>query len=68
MVIGMNDDDMALCANTLIDCGGGMAVVNQGNFRENRIPLRWVCDLPMARSRRRASENPALPTEPGDDI
>jgi adenine deaminase len=30
MVVGANDEDMALCANALIECGGGMAVVNQG--------------------------------------
>jgi adenine deaminase len=30
MVIGASDEDMAICANALIECGGGMAVVNQG--------------------------------------
>ena len=30
MVVGANDRDMAICANVLIECGGGMAVVNQG--------------------------------------
>ena len=30
MVVGGNDDDMALCGNVLIKCGGGMAIVNQG--------------------------------------
>jgi len=30
MVVGANDEDMAICANALIECGGGMAVVNQG--------------------------------------
>jgi adenine deaminase len=30
MVIGGSDDDMAICANVLIKCGGGMAIVNQG--------------------------------------
>jgi adenine deaminase len=30
MVIGGSDDDMAICANILIKCGGGMAIVNQG--------------------------------------
>jgi adenine deaminase len=30
MVVGANDEDMALCANALLACGGGMAVVNQG--------------------------------------
>ncbi|MET0503263.1 MAG: adenine deaminase C-terminal domain-containing protein, partial [Candidatus Binatia bacterium] len=30
MVVGMNDEDMALCANTLIESGGGMIVINEG--------------------------------------
>jgi adenine deaminase len=30
MVVGASDIDMALCANALIEDGGGMAVVNQG--------------------------------------
>ena len=30
MVVGGNDDDMAICGNALIKCGGGMAIVNQG--------------------------------------
>jgi adenine deaminase len=30
MVVGPNDEDMALCANALLECGGGMAVVNKG--------------------------------------
>lgn len=29
-VIGSNDEDMALAANTLIECGGGFAVVDAG--------------------------------------
>ena len=34
MVVGANDEDMAICANVLIECGGGMAVVNQGMVLE----------------------------------
>lgn len=34
MVVGSSDADMALCANTLIDCGGGMAVVHAGQVLE----------------------------------
>jgi adenine deaminase len=34
MVVGASDEDMALCANALIDDGGGMAVVNQGAVLE----------------------------------
>ena len=30
LVIGVNDDDMALAANTLIEAGGGMVVVKDG--------------------------------------
>ncbi len=30
MVVGGNDEDMALCANVLIREGGGLAVVDQG--------------------------------------
>ena len=30
LVVGSNDEDMALAANTLIQCGGGMAVVSEG--------------------------------------
>jgi adenine deaminase len=34
MVVGSNEDDMALCANALIDCGGGMAIVERGTIEE----------------------------------
>ena len=30
LVIGTNDEDMALAANTLINCGGGMCAVSEG--------------------------------------
>lgn len=30
IVVGTNDEDMALAANTLIECGGGMAAVKDG--------------------------------------
>ena len=30
LVVGTNDDDMALAANTLIQCGGGMVAVQDG--------------------------------------
>jgi len=30
LIVGSNDGDMALCANLLIEMGGGMAVVDQG--------------------------------------
>jgi len=28
MIVGSNDEDMALCANILLDAGGGMAMVD----------------------------------------
>jgi adenine deaminase len=34
MVVGGNDADMALCANALIECGGGMAVVDRNQVLE----------------------------------
>jgi adenine deaminase len=34
MIVGSNDGDMALCANTLIECGGGMAVADHGRMIE----------------------------------
>ena len=30
LVVGTNDEDMALAANTLIECGGGQVVVADG--------------------------------------
>ncbi len=30
LVVGTNDEDMALAANTLIECGGGMCIVHNG--------------------------------------
>jgi adenine deaminase len=38
MVVGASDEDMALCANALIEDGGGMAIVNQGVVLE-KIPF-----------------------------
>jgi len=34
IIIGSNDADMACCANTLAECGGGIAVVNRGEVLE----------------------------------
>jgi adenine deaminase len=34
MVVGSDDDDMALCANTLLEAGGGMAIVDGGQVLE----------------------------------
>lgn len=38
LVIGTNDEDMALAANTLIECGGGMTVVQNGQVL-GTVPL-----------------------------
>jgi adenine deaminase len=35
LVAGSDDRDMALCANVLIEAGGGMAVVDQGKILES---------------------------------
>ena len=34
LVVGSNDVDMALCVNTLIDCGGGIAIADQEQVLE----------------------------------
>jgi len=41
LVIGTNDEDMALAANTLIECGGGMCAVQNGK-------VLGVVELPLA--------------------
>ncbi len=41
LVVGTNDEDMALAANTLIECGGGMAAVCEGK-------VLGVVPLPIA--------------------
>src|SRR5262249_19054406 len=46
MVVGSNDDDMALCANTLIECGGGMALVDRGQLVEKlELPFGGIFSL-----------------------
>jgi adenine deaminase len=46
MVVGGNDDDMALCANALIECGGGIAVVNGGSLLERlEFPFGGISSL-----------------------
>jgi adenine deaminase len=34
MIVGSDDGDMALCANALIEAGGGMAIVDRGEVLE----------------------------------
>lgn len=41
LAVGTNDDDMALAANTLIECGGGMVVVADGE-------ILGLVELPIA--------------------
>ncbi len=41
LVVGTNDEDMALAANTLIECGGGMVVVADGQ-------VLGLVELPIA--------------------
>lgn len=41
LVVGTNDEDMALAANTLVACGGGMAVVADGE-------VLGLVELPIA--------------------
>jgi adenine deaminase len=46
MVIGSKDEDMALCANTLIECGGGIAIVERGQLLEKlEFPFGGVFSL-----------------------
>jgi adenine deaminase len=46
MIVGGNDEDMALCANLLIDSGGGIAVVNHGEAIEKiDFPFGGVSSL-----------------------
>ncbi len=46
MVVGGSDDDMAICANILIKCGGGMAIVNQGEvLDEMAFPVGGVFSM-----------------------
>ena len=46
MVVGSKDEDMALCANTLIGCGGGIAIVNRGQVVEKlEFPFGGIFSL-----------------------
>ena len=48
IVAGTNDEDMALAANTLIECGGGLCAVSDGQVRALvRLPIAGLMnDLP----------------------
>ena len=46
MIIGGGDADMALCANALIDAGGGMAIVHHGQVLDKiEFPLGGIFSL-----------------------
>ena len=46
LIAGSNDADMALCANALIESGGGMAVVNNGQVVEKiEFPVGGIFSL-----------------------
>jgi adenine deaminase len=46
LVAGSSDGDMALCANTLIESGGGIAVVNNGRLLEKiEFPVGGIFSL-----------------------
>ncbi|MBI4529475.1 MAG: adenine deaminase [Deltaproteobacteria bacterium] len=46
LIAGSDDNDMALCANLLIECGGGIAVVDGGKVLEKlEFPLGGISSL-----------------------
>jgi adenine deaminase len=46
MLVGSDDADMALCANVLLEAGGGLAVVHRGAVREKlALPVGGICSL-----------------------
>ena len=46
MVVGSKDEDMALCANILIECGGGIAIVDHGQLLEKiEFPFGGIFSL-----------------------
>ena len=46
LIVGASDVDMALCANILIESGGGMAVVNDGQLLEKiEFPVGGIFNL-----------------------
>jgi adenine deaminase len=46
LVVGGNDADMASCANLLIECGGGIAIVHRGETLEKlQCPLGGIASL-----------------------
>jgi adenine deaminase len=46
MIVGSDDDDMATCANALIEAGGGIAIVHRGDLLEKlTFPFGGVFSL-----------------------
>jgi len=46
LVVGSSDSDMALCANTLIECGGGIAIADRGQILEKiEFPFGGIFSL-----------------------
>jgi adenine deaminase len=46
MIVGSNDDDMAQCANTLVECGGGIAIVDRKQLLERiEFPFGGIFSL-----------------------
>jgi adenine deaminase len=46
MVVGSDDQDMARCANVLLEAGGGMAIVNRGEILEKiEFPFGGIFSL-----------------------
>jgi adenine deaminase len=46
LIVGGKDEDMALCANMLIECGGGIAIVDRGELLEKiEFPFGGVFSL-----------------------
>lgn len=49
MVIGTNSKDMAIAANTLVECGGGFVVVNEGQVQALvKLPIAGLLSLQSA--------------------
>ena len=61
MILGTNDDDMALAANTLVESGGGMVVVCDGKVLAlNPLPIAGLMsedDAPVVAARVAALDN-----------
>ena len=46
LVVGSNDTDMALCANTLIECGGGIAIADRSQILDKiELPFGGIFSL-----------------------